>query len=181
MNSVIAAWFTILAMLLTLVGCVNTTADNADIETTGRESAETTPAEKAATDMKFVIDREGGVEYRTETTELETENGKLHTVMYIPESGAEKFPEVIFSHGYGDTNRGGRAYAEALAAQGYFVVCFDFRGGGPSSQSDGDPLDMTVFNEIADLESEIDMLKGRADVDDGHIFLRLRRIIQATC
>ena len=95
----------------------------------------------------FMIDRAGGFSYHTETMELDTENGRLHTVLYIPESGASVYPAVIFSHGYGDTNRGGQAYAQALASQGYLAVCFDFRGGGPGSQSDGSPLEMTIFTE----------------------------------
>lgn len=119
----------------------------------------------------FMIDRAGGFSYHIETMELGTENGRLHTVLYIPESGASVYPAMIFSHGYGDTNRGGQAYAQALASQGYLTVCFDFRGGGPSSQSDGSPLEMTIFTEQQDLEAEIAMLRARSDVDEQYIFL----------
>lgn len=119
----------------------------------------------------FVIDRAGGFSYHTETMELDTENGRLHTVLYIPESGASVYPAVIFSHGYGDTNHGGQAYAQALASQGYLAVCFDFRGGGPGSQSDGSPLETTIFTEQQDLEAEIAMLRARSDVDEQYIFL----------
>ena len=56
---------------------------------------------------------------------------------------------------------GGQAYAQALASQGYLAVCFDFRGGGPGSQSDGSPLEMTIFTEQQDLEAEIAMLRAR--------------------
>ena len=103
--------------------------------------------------------------------ELDTENGRLHTVLYVPESGASVYPAVIFSHGYGDTNRGGQTYTQALASQGYLAVCFDFRGGGPGSQGDGSPLDMTIFTEQQDLEAEIAMLHARSDVDEQYIFL----------
>ena len=119
----------------------------------------------------FVIDRAGGFSYHTETMELDTENGRLHTVLYIPESGASVYPAVFFSHGYGDNNRGGQAYAQALASQSYLVVCFDFRGGGSGSQSDGSPLNMTIFTEQQDLEAEIAMLRARSDVDEQYIFL----------
>ena len=119
----------------------------------------------------FVIDRAGGFSYHTETMELDTENGRLHTVLYIPESGASVYPAVIFSHGYGDTNHGGQAYAQALASQGYLAVCFDFRGGGPGSQSDGSSLNMTIFTEQQDLEAEIAMLRARSDVNEQYIFL----------
>lgn len=119
----------------------------------------------------FVIDRAGGFSYHTETMELDTENGRLHTVLYIPESGASVYPAVFFSHGYGDNNRGGQAYAQALASQGYLAVCFDFRGGGPGSQSDSSPLEMTIFTEQQDLEAEIAMLRARSDVNEQYIFL----------
>lgn len=120
---------------------------------------------------EFMIDRNGGYDVRTETLNLETDNGKLYTVFYIPENSAKKRPAVIFSHGFGDTNRGGQAYAQALAAQGYLVVCFDFRGGGTSSKSDGSTLDMTLFTEQQDLEAELEMLSSREDVDLNYIFL----------
>lgn len=119
----------------------------------------------------FMIDRAGGFSYHIETMELGTENGRLHTVLYIPESGASVYPAMIFSHGYGDTNRGGQAYAQALASQGYLAVCFDFRGGGPGNQSDGSPLEMTIFTEQQDLEAEIAMLRVQSDVDEQYIFL----------
>lgn len=128
-------------------------------------------ADSPSAEPAFRIDRNGGFSYHTEEMELRSDDGTIHTVLYLPESGAEIYPAVIFSHGFGDTNRGGQAYAQALASQGYLVVCFDFRGGGPSSQSEGSPLDMTVFTEQRDLEAEIEMLRKRDDVDNRYVFL----------
>lgn len=47
--------------------------------------------------------------------------------------------------------RNGDQYAQALAAQGYLVYCFDFRGGSESSRSEGSNLEMSVFTEQSDL------------------------------
>lgn len=161
-----------LVLILALAGCGAGTAAPTQPETTPAVSQpDTDVSDSVDIEPNFVIDRNGGFSYQTETMERDSEGGKIHTVLYIPESGAEIFPAVIFSHGFGDTGRGGQAYAQALASQGYLVVCFDFRGGGPSSQSEGSPLDMTVFTEQQDLEAEIEMLRKRGDVDDRYVFL----------
>ena len=161
-----------LVLILALAGCGAGTAAPTQPETTPAVSQpDTDVGDPADIEPNFVIDRNGGFPYQTETMELDSDGGKIHTVLYIPESGAEIFPAVIFSHGFGDTGRGGQAYAQALASQGYLAVCFDFRGGGPASQSDGSSLDMTIFTEQQDLEAELAMMRQREDVDDRYIFL----------
>lgn len=78
---------------------------------------------------------------------------------------------VIYAHGFGSSYRNGDQYARALAAQGYLVYCFDFRGGSESSRSEGSNLEMSVFTEQSDLEAVIAMMKERPDVDSRNIFL----------
>lgn len=119
----------------------------------------------------YAIDRSGGYEVETEELSIKSDNGEIYAVLYHPIELNTPRPTVIFSHGYGDTHRGGIQYAQALAKQGYLVCSFDFRGGGMSSQSEGSPLDMTIFTEQADLEAVIEVLQAREDVDVSHLFL----------
>lgn len=51
------------------------------------------------------------------------------------------------------------------------VYCFDFCGGSNGSQSDGSPLEMSIFTEQSDLEAVIDMVKGLEYVDSENVFL----------
>ena len=119
-----------LVLILVLAGCGAGTAALTQPETAPAVSQPDTDAgDPVDIEPNFVIDRNGGFPYQTETMELDSDGGKIHTVLYIPESEAENFPAVIFAHGFGDTGRGGQAYAQALASQGYLAVCFDFRGG----------------------------------------------------
>lgn len=92
-------------------------------------------------------------------------------MVYIPQDAGEKMPTVIFSHGFGGNYQVGTQYAEALAAKGYVVYCFDFCGGSPGSRSDGSTLEMSVFTEQADLEAVIEMMKEQPFVDSRNIFL----------
>lgn len=80
-------------------------------------------------------------------------------------------PAVIFSHGFGGNYQVGEQYAEALAAKGYVVYCFDFCGGSPGSRSDGSTLEMSIFTEQADLEAVMAMLQSLDYVDSDNLFL----------
>lgn len=83
----------------------------------------------------------------------------IYGVAYIPLDAGGQMPTVIYAHGYGVTHQNGIQYAEKLAGHGYVVYCFDFCGGGNGSQSDGSPLEMSVFTEQADLEAVIGMIR----------------------
>lgn len=97
-----------LVLILALAGCGAGTAAPTQPETTPAVSQpDTDVGDPADIEPTFMIDRNGGFPYQTETMELDSDGGKIHTVLYIPESGAEIFPAVIFSHGFGDTGRGG--------------------------------------------------------------------------
>lgn len=108
-----------------------------------------------------------------EIRELETsrDGKRIYGEIYIPSDSDEKMPAVIFSHGLGGTHSVGASYAEALAARGYVVYCFDFCGGSPGSRSDGSTLEMSIFTEQADLEAVISMMQGLDYVDSDNLFL----------
>lgn len=110
-------------------------------------------------------------EYMTEELYAERNGNNIYGVMYIPQNAGERMPAVIFSHGFGGNYQVGTQYAEALAAEGYVVYCFDFCGGSPGSLSDGSTLEMSIFTEQADLEAVIAMLQGLDYVDSDNLFL----------
>jgi dienelactone hydrolase len=114
-----------------------------------------------------------GNDYRFNTREIfANNNGKnIFGIVYIPINAGTKMPTVIYSHGYGGNNSGGRIYAEALAKKGIAVYCFDFCGGGNQSRSDGKTTDMSVFTEKSDLEAVISMMKAQDFVDSNNLFL----------
>lgn len=95
----------------------------------------------------------------------------IYGVMYIPQEAGAQMPAVIYSHGLGGSYAYGAPYAEALAAKGYVVYCFDFCGGSSASRSDGSTLEMSLFTEQADLEAVISMMQKQAYVDRDNLFL----------
>lgn len=101
----------------------------------------------------------------------ENEGQQIFGLLYRPVEAEGPRPVVIYAHGFGSSYRNGDQYAQALAAQGYLVYCFDFRGGSESSRSEGSHLEMSIFTEQSDLETVIDMMKARTDVDGRSIFL----------
>ena len=136
-----------LFLALVLGGCAGT-----------RHSFQTTPTPLA-------------YEYETQELYAKRDENRIYGVVYVPQNAGEKMPAVIFSHGFGVNYQVGTQYAEALAAKGYVVYCFDFCGGSPGSRSDGSTLEMSVFTEQADLEAVIGMVQELPYVDNDNIFL----------
>lgn len=136
-----------LLLALVLGGCAGT-----------RHSFQTTPTPLA-------------YEYETQELYAKRDENRIYGVVYVPQNAGEKMPAVIFSHGFGGNYQVGTQYAEALAAKGYVVYCFDFCGGSPGSRSDGSTLEMSIFTEQADLEAVIGMVQELPYVDNDNIFL----------
>nr|WP_289707548.1 alpha/beta fold hydrolase [Enterocloster clostridioformis] len=110
-------------------------------------------------------------EYETQELYARRDENQIYGVVYIPQDAGGKMPTVVFSHGFGGNYQVGTQYAEAFAAKGYVVYCFDFCGGSPGSRSDGSTLDMSIFTEQADLEAVIHMMQEQPFVDEENIFL----------
>ena len=119
------------------------------------------------------IQAAGRSEYEYETQEMYARRGEnqIYGVLYIPQNAGETMPAIIYSHGFGGSHRSGTQYAEAMAAKGYVVYCFDFCRGSPGSQSEGSTLEMSLFTEQADLEAVIEMIQGLDYVDSSNLFL----------
>lgn len=153
----------IISMLI-LSGCAGKNSDSVSVETqpdpvAAEEESETRPS--------------GDLIYEYETQELyaKRDDNQIFGVVYIPQDADGQLPAVIYAHGYGVTHQNGIQYAEKLAEYGYVVYCFDFCGGGNGSQSDGSPLEMSIFTEQSDLEAVIEMVRGLDYVDSENIFL----------
>lgn len=82
-----------------------------------------------------------------------------------------KLPAVILSHGFNGNRKGVLKYAEVVARWGYTAFCFDFCGGGPDTESDGQTYDMTVFSEKEDLKAVLQYVKSLAYIDSSRIIL----------
>ena len=147
MRNGIYLFLCMLLLALVLGGCTGT-----------RHSFQTTPTPLA-------------YEYETQELYAKRDENRIYGVVYVPQNAGEKMPAVIFSHGFGGNYQVGTQYAEALAAKGYVVYCFDFCGGSPGSRSDGSTLEMSIFTEQADLEAVIGMVQELPYVDNDNIFL----------
>lgn len=121
----------------------------------------------------FDIETSPDKTYEVETKEIYTQNNgqNIYGIAYVPKNVENKVPTVIISHGYGGTSDTNAIYARSLASHGIAAYCFDFRGGSPSSRSDGKTTDMTVFTEVSDLNAVIDMVKGLDFTDTNNLFL----------
>lgn len=110
--------------------------------------------------------------YEYATTEISLENNgmKIYGVAYIPLTGEEQLPLVIFSHGLGGNYSNHFDYAGALAIQGIASYSFDFCGGG-GAHSDGSMLDMSVMTEVSDLEVVLEAARDWDFVDADKIVL----------
>lgn len=137
-------------------------------ETAAEEKTELLPELEMRDDL---VSEDVIYEYEIQELYARRNEKQIYGVVYVPQDAGEKMPTVIFSHGFGGNYQVGTQYAEALAAKGYVVYCFDFCGGGPDSRSDGSTLEMSVFTEQADLEAVIDMMQEQSFVDSRNIFL----------
>lgn len=161
-----------LLLALVLGGCAGTrhsfqttpTQEDGIVEEAGTETlSEPKTEDTAASSLAY--------EYETQELYAKRDENRIYGVVYVPQNAGEKMPAVIFSHGFGGNYQVGTQYAEAFAAKGYVVYCFDFCGGSPGSRSDGSTLEMSIFTEQADLEAVIGMVQELPYVDNDNIFL----------
>lgn len=109
-------------------------------------------------------------DYMQQEIEVYNEGQKIYGIAYIPDTGEEKVPLAVCSHGLGGSYRSNIAYAEQLAMHGIAAYCFDFRGGG-GSRSDGETTEMSVMTEVSDLEAILSAASSWDFVDRDRIVL----------
>lgn len=95
---------------------------------------------------------------------------ELYGVFIAPEH-ADKYPVVIFSHGYNGSGRDFEQMGAYLAENGVAAFCYDFCGGSVNSRSSMATTDMTISTEKEDLHSVIQCIKNYAAIDSKNIFL----------
>lgn len=98
-------------------------------------------------------------------------HGRENFGIYYKPDGTDKYPMVIFSHGYNGTWKDLDEYAEPLAQRGIGCICYDFCGGSVNSKSSMDTSQMTIFTEKEDLFAVFEEVRGWNGVDTEHIFL----------
>lgn len=106
---------------------------------------------------------------------------RIYGKLYMPQTGKQKVPLVIFSHELAASHKTGTGYAKALAARGAAVYVFDYRGGGPESRSDGKTTDMSVMTEVSDLETVLSTARSWDFVDNTSISRAWRKCRRNTC
>jgi fermentation-respiration switch protein FrsA (DUF1100 family) len=100
-------------------------------------------------------------------------NVTLAATFTVP-PGKGPFPAVVLVHGSGSINRDGESFghrpflvlADHLSRQGIAVLRYDKRGVGKSS---GNLREATTLDLATDAEAAVRFLRGRAEVDAGHI------------
>lgn len=117
------------------------------------------------------VDHSKNYAYHTEEVYCQRDGLNLYGLLFMPHGDYDKWPLVIYSHGYNSTHETGIPYAEKLVKKGYVVYCFDFAGGGEGSKSDGDMNDMTVFTEKADLTAVINEMIKKPFVNTERVYL----------
>ena len=101
------------------------------------------------------------------------DNGKMvRGVIFRPDQADEKFPTVIFSHGFGSNYHELIHHGSGFAENGIVCVMFDFCGGGDESTSDGTMLEMTVLTEAEDLEAVMDSILDQPYVNNDALYLQ---------
>lgn len=113
--------------------------------------------------------------YRIKEIYVDSDGSRIYGIAYVPRSlQKKKYPLIIFCHGLGRNHTTGSQYAIKLAAAGYAVYTFDFRGGSADSvanKSDGDSTKMSVMTEADDLESVLNAAQHWDFVDTDRIVL----------
>ena len=110
--------------------------------------------------------------FRMEQITISHHDRSISGTLYLPlMSQDEKFPIIVFNHGFNGSGEDFKHYAKLLAQIGTAAFTFDFCGGALHSQSDMPTSKMTVFTEKEDLNAVLDKVKSWDFIDRDNIFL----------
>lgn len=110
--------------------------------------------------------------FRMEQIIISHHDRNIVGTLYLPtKSQSEKFPIIIFNHGFNGSSEAFNHYAESLAQNGTASFTFDFCGGALHSKSDMPTSEMTIFTEKEDLYAVLDKVKSWNSIDSDNIFL----------
>ena len=106
---------------------------------------------------------------------VKTKGGYIYGKTFAPEGTGDKMPDkipaMILSHGYNSSHEDVSDLASALAEQGVYACCYDFRGGSVRSKSSGSSTEMSIQSEIDDLRAVIAHIEALDFVDIEKIYL----------
>ncbi|MBO5564747.1 MAG: alpha/beta hydrolase [Lachnospiraceae bacterium] len=89
--------------------------------------------------------------------------------LYAPD--VEKFPIVIFGHGFGSNYKDLEHHAPEMAKDGVGCLLIDFCGGGEGGTSDGKWEDMTPRTECLDMETVVMQIGRIEGADTDNVFV----------
>lgn len=108
---------------------------------------------------------QAGGEERGEELWISTGSSQIYGVLSRPQSAKKKQPVVIIAHGFNGTHHFGKNYFKPLNEHGYQVYAFDFACGSVNSRSDNNTMNMSVLDEVSDLQAVIRYFRSQPDVD----------------
>ena len=100
-------------------------------------------------------------------------NGERHLygVLSRPAHAKGKMPVAIIAHGFNGTHHFGRNYFETLNKLGYQVYTFDFACGSVNSRSDNNTMNMSIEDEVRDVQAIVNYFSKQKDIDRKRIVL----------
>ena len=101
------------------------------------------------------------------------ENGsrRIFGKLCKPSNAEGKQPIVIVSHGFNGTHHFAQDYFKPLSDLGYQVYCFDFPCGSIYSQSDKNTMNMSIEDEVSDVQVIVKYFSKQKDIDRKQIVL----------
>lgn len=105
--------------------------------------------------------------------ELSFFNGleKIYGTVYMPQDTNGRKPVLICCAGIGTNSDAWKDVCTMVAKKGVIAYAFDFKGGFPGSRSTGEPINMSVNTEKADLEYVLKRILKEDFTDKQHVYL----------
>ena len=97
-------------------------------------------------------------------------NGRCSDIVFYKPDGVEKYPIIIFSHGYNGHKSDFDISAKYFAENGIGAVCHTFCGGSTRDESGFGTTNMTLFTEKEDLIAIINEVKNWEHTDKIFLF-----------
>ena len=92
-------------------------------------------------------------------------------VLSRPANSKKKQPVAIIAHGFNGGHFFGKNYFETLNSIGYQCYTFDFPCGSTYSKSDPNTMNMSIKDELNDLQAIVKHFRHQPDVDASRIVL----------
>ena len=110
--------------------------------------------------------------YKSRELIVNREEKSLCGKLFTPANASqEPLPALVCGHAFGANYLSCVPYAWALVELGFAVYCFDFCGGGYAVKSAGNPLEMTIATEAADVHAAVETLCTSESIDEQRVFV----------